>query len=452
MSLQDEANSRGVSKGLSLGIGFGNTAEADAPKQVGRTSNSISANYQKSESERRWADEQSGIIGHDSIRIRANDTTLVGGLIANATRDDNGALVDRGNLDMQTETLTVQHLHDVDRSRTVGGSLGVSVSSVPASQAKGTESNGLPPQQDKNKTPAPVPHNTLTAGATYLGHDKVQATHATLGLGHIVVGGTTLTDDNAVHPGLGDLNRDLNLAQEITKDNDVGGLNFVTTIDLRLFSDSGLDDLLQEQKNAAGTIEKGVLAGSSTLISVFDKGDTSGGTLAANAYDISQKNAQLTVDTEAVIEGDAVNLVNISITLNALNDDLHNGIDRPDTNVYLAVDLKDDNGNRVAGLFNKADQSSIFIDASHMSDVVNTLIHENYHQGDGSEWAASAIGYLGEAAFNLGSWVNNDALARYRPTNVNPVIHTGFNDANSQLFAEWQPPMQHSYFRDQIQS
>lgn len=191
--------------------------------------------------------------------------------------------------------------------------------------------------------------------------------------------------------------------------------------------------MLREQKGAAGTLGKGLLAGSSTLISLFDKGESSGGTLVSNAYDASEKNAQLTVDANAVTKGDADNLVNISVTLNELNDVVRDGVDGQDTNVYLAVDLRDDKGSSVAGLFNKSDQESIFIDASSMSDVINTIIHENYHQGDGSEWAAGAIGYLGEAAFKLGSWVNSEALAAYQPTNVNPAIHAGFNNANGQL-------------------
>jgi hypothetical protein len=62
----------------------------------------------------------------------------------------------------------------------------------------------------------------------YFGHLTEQTTHATLGGGTIRIGGNTLTQSNASELGLSALNRDLDKAQEITRDMDIGGLNVMT--------------------------------------------------------------------------------------------------------------------------------------------------------------------------------------------------------------------------------
>tara|TARA_R110000824_G_scaffold106568_2_gene251787 strand:+ start:2517 stop:4832 length:2316 start_codon:yes stop_codon:yes gene_type:complete len=81
-------------------------------------------------SDRTWTDNQTRLIGRDSVTVHAKDTTLTGAVIANATTDANGQLVDQGNLSL------------------------------------------------------------TTVGGHYNGHDRAQTTHATLGQGQIVVAGT----------------------------------------------------------------------------------------------------------------------------------------------------------------------------------------------------------------------------------------------------------------------
>lgn len=56
-----------------------------------------------------------------------------------------------------------------------------------------------------------------------MSHVTEQTTCAALGGGSIVVGSQTLTEDNVAALGLADLNRDINAAQKITKDQGAGG-------------------------------------------------------------------------------------------------------------------------------------------------------------------------------------------------------------------------------------
>lgn len=303
----------------------------------------------------------------------------------------------------------------------MGGSLGVSVSSVTASQAKGTESNGPSPAQGKDKTPVPVPHNTLTAGATYLGHDKAQANHATLGLGHIVVGGTTLTDDNAVHPGLGDLNRDLNLAQEITKDNDVGGLNFVTTVDLRWFSPEGREDMLKEQKAAAGGM---VLAGMDLLtvgkvagkvitneVVLADAGKVLAGTLdqlhGVNTYVMG--NAAGAAQIEAHANGESGDLTATQAATNALTQSVNGDSTRLVSS------------GTIAGAHDSLTGAN-YINAGLTDSYVSTVGHEMAHSYTRSESIADYMGWATDVIWSTGVWANSAAIAANRPINLNTSL------------------------------
>jgi hypothetical protein len=56
-------------------------------------------------SDRTWTDNQTRIIGWDSVTVNAKDTVLTGAVIANATTDANGQLVDQGNLSLTPRSL-----------------------------------------------------------------------------------------------------------------------------------------------------------------------------------------------------------------------------------------------------------------------------------------------------------------------------------------------------------
>ncbi|MGN0929306.1 MAG: hypothetical protein ACI4N3_01560 [Alphaproteobacteria bacterium] len=77
------------------------------------------------------------------------------------------------------------------------------------------------------------------------GSEKEQITHATIGSGNITVGGETNSD-------LEGLNRDVERAQEITKDKITGALDGSMTIDNRVFSGEGWRSIIEDHTNLVG--------------------------------------------------------------------------------------------------------------------------------------------------------------------------------------------------------
>lgn len=235
ISMQDRSEGVSSSEGGSLGLGAGSS---------GITSGSAAVNTSQTESERRWVAEQSAIVGHEGISISANDTELVGAVIANATRDESGAWVDQGQLQLHTETLTVTHLQDVDRSKTVGGNMAISVpvggnrSSAPTSNAPaGNTSTGAAQQVAQGG----VPLDTLTIGGINTSHVIERTSQATLGAGQVTIGETQG----------GTINRDLSAAQLVTRDQATGGLDASMTIDGRWFDEGGRKEMAEQQKKIA---------------------------------------------------------------------------------------------------------------------------------------------------------------------------------------------------------
>jgi filamentous hemagglutinin family protein len=250
VSLQDTYQSKSKTVGGNVGISGGSG---------GMTGASIAADFQKSETERRWVAEQSGIIGHDTLRITADDTLLTGALIANATRDENGHLVDQGNLQLKTNTLVVNNLYDVDRAKTIGANLAVGINIGSGTKVQGTQTNAPAGTTSTGAAAAAskgnVPLNSITAGGLYTGHVTERTTFATVGMGQVEVGGELLTTENGPL-----VNRDVANTQVITRDQDIGGLNASVTVDGRWFSEAGRAEMLHQQANM-GTNAQAVVRG-----------------------------------------------------------------------------------------------------------------------------------------------------------------------------------------------
>jgi filamentous hemagglutinin len=230
-SLQDESRSQSETSGGSVGMSFGYG-------DPGMSATSASGGIEQSESSSssRWVAQQTQIIGSNSIRVRAVDTVMTGAVIANAEMGPDGQLVDKGNLDFATETLAVNDLQDYQYSKTTGFNFSTTLNTTAFRPDVGGEARGQ-----------------TTLGGQYFGHETDQVTRATLGLGKVVVGGQELTSENAAALGLSGLNRDLGLAQEIIRDQDIGGLNASVSIDNRWFAEGGpadiAEDLLSVGKN-----------------------------------------------------------------------------------------------------------------------------------------------------------------------------------------------------------
>ncbi len=133
-----------------------------------------------------------------SATIKADHTTLTGGLIANATINEDGSLNDQGNLNFDTNTISVNHVYDTDKAKHTGANLGVG--------------------------------SQTTVGGQNNGHDKAQTTLATLGAGNVIVGGQDIDHLQT------DINSDITKGQETTKDLVTGGLDAEVSIDTRVFT------------------------------------------------------------------------------------------------------------------------------------------------------------------------------------------------------------------------
>ncbi|MGH8493138.1 MAG: hemagglutinin repeat-containing protein [Moraxellaceae bacterium] len=413
VSLQDESRSQSKSQGGNAGVGFG---------QVSVSSLSGSVDYQKSEAERKWVTEQSAIIGHNSARITAQDTTLTGGLIANAIRGESGELIDQGGLHLSTETLTINNLYDIDKSKTVGGSFGLSRSRVPADQSKGTESNE--PLKNGQAGKKLVPHNTTTVGATYYGHDTEQTTQATLGGGTIVVGGKILDASSADELRLSGLNRDVGRAQVITRNEDIGGLSTTVTIDNRLFSPEGLHEMAQEQKGALGLLLKGtgqVVAVGGALLT------GEGVEVAANASDALRgeskhinKNARSAATVGAYQDDEYHNLSAIQGSIQDLANAMGGNAD-----VRLVEDLASQQKDAAFDPGSK----TIYLDIGSKSGAIFSVGHEIGHAigGPNSEPFADTMGLATQLTWWGSSLINADAMKASRPSDINL-----FGSASSQ--------------------
>ncbi|MBL0318642.1 MAG: hemagglutinin repeat-containing protein [Alphaproteobacteria bacterium] len=224
-----------------------------------------SANFSASNgnSDRIWTDHITSIIGTDSVAIHVNgNTDIKGALIAQATPQENGTLLDGGNLLLETGSLTVSDLIDKNISENSGFGIGLSVSGdlVPfsngstarsggnAGNAGNTVNSGSAPQptDSPNNHSDQVGSSDVHFGGGFIsaslnGHETVGYTHPTIGNGDIIIAGQSASDEQ-----LSGVNRDVTTTQQIVIDKDTGGLNAYVTLDPRLFTAEGRDQIIKE--------------------------------------------------------------------------------------------------------------------------------------------------------------------------------------------------------------
>ncbi|MDC0857682.1 hemagglutinin repeat-containing protein, partial [Rickettsiales bacterium] len=174
-SLQDNIKSDNSSFGFDFG--------------VGANGNSANVNAEKGKASKQWINNQTDLIGENSVTITTgNNTNLVGAVIANTKAD--GA--DGGNLTINTASLTYQDIKDKDKARS--SSLGVGYGNDPDTGAQQSGSFNF----------------------GYSSHDIAQITKSTIGNGTINI---------AANSDISGLNRDIAKSQEITKNQVVGNVS-----------------------------------------------------------------------------------------------------------------------------------------------------------------------------------------------------------------------------------
>src|SRR5690606_14143170 len=128
--------------------------------------------------------------------------------------DENAApvLVDHGQLNFTTGTLTVEDLRDYSRSSQTGAGLQVSAA-------------------------------TTRISATDEGHRMEGMTQATIGGGNVMVGGVALDE----HEDFAGLNRDIDQGKIVTLDQQTGAINASVTLDNRVIGFNGGWKSISEQ-------------------------------------------------------------------------------------------------------------------------------------------------------------------------------------------------------------
>ena len=375
-SLQDESSSSSKTEGYSASANIGGD-KSISPGNFGANENSSNADS-------KWVNNQTTLIGGTSgegeVNITADSTTLTGAVLASATRNEDGSLTDNGTLNLATDELIIEDLKDKDHSESKGFDVSTSV---------GYNSDN----PDTKSTDEGYLTGSTTVGLTSDGHKKEQNTLATLGGGNI-----TKKDGSAHEEGLVEsANSDLNNSQEITKDMKTGGLNATVTVDHRLLSENGLNDIAEDiavAKHHAKEI-------GTAVTEAVDDGENVFGRIRQHA-----KNREGVVEIhnddeiqEALNDG-TTDAEGNEIAMQGLADKLakNSEVEGADVNLYDGAQTNDDsimldkssvNKGEVEGAYDKANKDIyVNVDKTDMTDgaeKVGTVAHEAARNRMGQE-------------------------------------------------------------------
>jgi|GEM_PF-3489316 len=387
-SLQNTSSGSSTSAGFSVSASLGgsdkgwegkNEDPTKSPAASGVTG--FGGNASKGNSEKAWVAQQSGITG-GTVNITAKDTTLTGAVIAaqNSQGEDNGQLT------LTTGTLTVADIKDTDTSQNIG--IGYSVSGLPTGE---TSKNTDPDAKD------PMDPSQSTYSASFNGHDKQQTTNATIGLGNVTVAGTNIDEQ----PEFADLNRDTNNSQETTKDMERGGLDMSLTVDNRMLTEKGRDQIAEDILKSGMLVDTAVLAATTDRVGLSDFNEELGkthkvyetvkeaiandSTLAAQLQDpnlsAADKEVMLDQITHAVMS-----------KLGYETEGYENKVFADETAV-----AQDENGNlgAVAGFYSEQTGDS-YINDANISDTAGLVFvagHESSHAMDDQDSQQTGITY-----------------------------------------------------------
>ena len=273
-SLQNSYMQKDKSLGVNLGAGGGASGKGGSV--------SAGVNYSSNKTDRLWTDNQTSIIGTNSVTINTgNNTNIKGAIIANIINADpnvsgiytanngNGLAgyninsdslkdaIDGGNLTINTGSLTFQNLEDHYYTKSFGIGLSTTIGFGKGGTnlvSNNTTGQGTAPANNSNQQNSFYPAGSTTLTLKNGSTKKEQTTKATIGEGDITTASTLTFDANgdlATNTGgtvnditaLSGLNRDINKSQVITKDMITGALDVSVTIDNRLFTENGRNQI-----------------------------------------------------------------------------------------------------------------------------------------------------------------------------------------------------------------
>ena len=254
-SKQDTDYAKGKSFGMSLSGGAGVRKEA-----VGKGSGGIGFNTGKSNHDSSWVNDMTELTAKNVDINVAGKTSLTGAMIDGSE-----------SLHLATNELEFKDLHDFERSNETG--FGVSTS-IGISTNKG-ETN-LHPNGETSLT------------LKDKGYNKEQITRATIGAGGIIVGGVS-------NPELDGLNRNVENAQEITKDMITGALDTTANIDNRVFTSEGRADIVKQHENLGENLSQiGNGLRNNIITKTIENTITGDKSLSENFYDYVEQDRQMT--------------------------------------------------------------------------------------------------------------------------------------------------------------
>jgi hypothetical protein len=369
-SLQDTSSSSNSSKSTSVGVS--NSTSSNGSSQ----SVNVGVNRSNGSSEAQEVGNQTQLLITDGAKsqITAKDTTLIGGLIANATKNEDGTLTDLGKLNLTTGTLTVSDLED--KSKSEQSSMGLQASS-----------------------------GTTTVSMSKQGHKTEGETQATLGQGNIQVGGASLSDQEQY----ADLNRNVNEGQITTLDQQTAGLNASASMDNRWLTEEGRNSLKNDQKKAAAEVVTGVAqVGAAVTAAVSDTGQI------GNAWAMVGKGQDLAYaddgKTAAKIEAVRDGEVQAGETAQGIAGELV-GTLNPDGTSQVRVT----EGMNAYGAYNE-NTNTIYLEVSAETrgSIVNTAAHEVMHAQGANETTSTVTGYMTDLAYQVNAWANSDQIDNAR--------------------------------------
>lgn len=223
-SKQDTDYAKGNNWGVNAGVGHGYGTNAKGQDMFGNRSGNAGFNVGSSNHDSAWVNDVTELRGGD-VDINVGGKTTVTGAVIAAGED--------GDLNLATNELEYNDLHDFNTSNERGFGISTSVGGAVTDQG------------DFNLHP----QGSTTVSAKHTGSDTEQTTHATIGAGNITVGGDT-------NPELAGLNRDTDKVQEITKDQITGALDSSVTVDNRIFSESGRDQIAKQHEDFVDNVEQ----------------------------------------------------------------------------------------------------------------------------------------------------------------------------------------------------
>lgn len=220
-------------------------------------------------------------------------------------------------------------------------------------------------------------------------------------------------------------------------------MNGSVTLDNRLLTESGCAQIIQEQKDlpqngkiiAGSTATGGLILGSGVVGLLDEKGSVKDATTLTKNNADAAYDAELAANLQLIQDGKSTNVVDNQNLINEYNDQLTKGTSIKNTDVNLVDGLYNENYLKTDATTNITNKTDIYLDKDSQNKTVNLVTHEDAHQVGFGEKSADALGWMGETAFNVNSWVNSSNIdtAKTQIQNTPKVETVGVNDAQAQL-------------------